>query len=251
MKKLVVVAVVAGCWSSSKPASEPSARAPEAAPRSAVAASTGGNTYGGDAYGGTAHDQAYAAGILGSTALTQGGAFASLTGPGDLSGVDGVNIYGGLIDDEAGTGGGGTGVGTIGTGRYGTIGTGSGTGSGYGSGRGGMRGRSAAIPTVRLGQATVTGALDAAIIRRYLKRNIQKVHYCYEVELLASPKLAGTMTATFTIAGTGLVSSAVVKGVHPNVEACVAKMIQALEFPKPRDLRDVQVSYPITFAPAP
>ena len=42
-----------------------------------------------------------------------------------------------------GAGGGGTGLGTIGTGRYGTIGHGSGTGSGYGigSGAGGMRGR--------------------------------------------------------------------------------------------------------------
>ena len=114
-------------------------------------------------------EQARNAGILGSTALTQGGAFASLTGTGDISsGFDDTNIYGGLLGNEAGEmnggfgfgrsgfgpGGGGTGWGTIGTGRYGTIGHGSGTGSGYGvgGGRGGMRGRTAAVPTVSIGQ---------------------------------------------------------------------------------------------------
>ncbi len=71
--------------------------------------------------------------------------------------------------------------GTIGTGRFGTIGHGSGTGTGYGvgrgfgavegfgpggggtgwgvgAGRGGMRGRSASVPTVILGQPTVAPA---------------------------------------------------------------------------------------------
>ena len=89
-------------------------------------------------------EQARNAGILGNVALTQGGAFASLTGTGDISsGFDDTNIYGGLLGNEAGEmnggfgygrsgfgpGGGGTGWGTIGTGRYGTIGHGSGTGS--------------------------------------------------------------------------------------------------------------------------
>ena len=108
-------------------------------------------------------EQARNAGILGSTALVQGGAFASLTGTGDISsGFDDSNIYGGLLGNEAGEmnggfgfgrsgfgpGGGGTGWGTIGTGRYGTIGHGSGTGSGYGvgGGRGGMRGRTRGGP---------------------------------------------------------------------------------------------------------
>ena len=76
-----------------------------------------------------------------------------------------------------GPGGGGTGWGTIGTGRYGTIGHGSGTGSGYGvgGGRGGMRGRTSAVPTVSIGQPNAQGDLDKAIIRRYIKRNIQKI----------------------------------------------------------------------------
>ena len=104
-----------------------------------------------------------------------------------------------------GPGGGGTGWGTIGTGRYGTIGHGSGTGSGYGvgGGRGGMRGRTAAVPTVSIGQPNAQGDLDKAIIRRYIKRNIQKITYCYEKQLLAKPGLSGTVSTQFFITPNG------------------------------------------------
>jgi hypothetical protein len=132
---------------------------------------------------------------------TEGGAFASITGTGDISSGfdDQKDIYGGLTGDNPG--GGGTGWGTIGTGNYGKIGTGSGTGSGYGvgSGRGGMRGRSSPVPSMSIGQPVAKGDLDKAIIRRYIKRNIQKLVYCYEKELLNQPKLEGTSTAEFVI----------------------------------------------------
>ncbi len=212
-------------------------------------------------------EQARQAGILGSSALTQGGAFASLTGTGDISsGFDDANIYGGLLGNEAGEmnggfgfgrsgfgpGGGGTGWGTIGTGRYGTIGHGSGTGSGYGvgGGRGGMRGRSAAVPTVSIGQPNAQGDLDKAIIRRYIKRNIQKIQYCYEKELLAKPGLAGTVSTQFFITPSGTVASSTGSGVDPNVSSCVAGVIKAIEFPKPKGGGGVQVNYPFTFRPA-
>ncbi|MDB4962475.1 MAG: domain containing protein, partial [Myxococcales bacterium] len=212
-------------------------------------------------------DQARNAGILGSTALQQGGAFASLTGTGDISsGFDDGNIYGGLLGNEAGEmnggfgfgrsgfgpGGGGTGWGTIGTGRYGTIGHGSGTGSGYGvgGGRGGMRGRSAAVPTVSIGQPNAQGDLDKAIIRRYIKRNIQKIQYCYEKELLAKPGLAGTVMTQFFITPNGNVQQSSGSGVDGNVASCVAGVIKAIEFPKPKGGGGVQVNYPFTFRPA-
>ncbi len=212
-------------------------------------------------------EQARTAGIMGSTALTQGGAFASLTGTGDISsGFDDGNIYGGLLGNEAGEmnggfgfgrsgfgpGGGGTGWGTIGTGRYGTIGHGSGTGSGYGvgGGRGGMRGRSAAVPTVSIGQPNAQGDLDKAIIRRYIKRNIQKIQYCYEKELLAKPGLAGTVMTQFFITPNGNVASSSGSGVDGNVASCVAGVIKAIEFPKPKGGGGVQVNYPFTFRAA-
>lgn len=212
-------------------------------------------------------EQARTAGILGEAALVQGGAFASLTGTGDISsGFDDTNIYGGLLGNEAGEmnggfgfgrsgfgpGGGGTGWGTIGTGRYGTIGHGAGTGSGYGvgSGRGGMRGRTSAVPTVTISQPDVQGDLDKAIIRRYIKRNIQKISYCYEKQLLAKPSLAGTVQAQFFISPTGSVTSSQGSGLDPEVAGCVADVIRGIEFPKPKGGGGVQVNYPFNFRPA-
>jgi hypothetical protein len=209
-------------------------------------------------------EQARTAGILGSAALTQGGAFASLTGTGDISsGFDDSNIYGGLLGNEAGEmnggfgygrsgfgpGGGGTGWGTIGTGRYGTIGHGSGTGDGYGvgGGRGGMRGRTAAVPTVSIGQPNSQGDLDKAIIRRYIKRNLAKITYCYEKQLLANPSLSGTVQTQFFITPNGTVGSATGSGVDGTVSSCVAEVIKQIEFPKPKGGGSVTVNYPFIF----
>jgi hypothetical protein len=211
-------------------------------------------------------EAARSAGVLGSTALQQGGAFASLTGTGDVSsGFDDVNIYGGLLGNEAGEmnggfgfgrsgfgpGGGGTGWGTIGTGRYGTIGHGSGTGSGYGvgGGRGGMRGRTSSVPQVRIGQPNAVGDLDKAIIRRYIKRNIAKITYCYEKQLLAKPGLQGTVSTQFFITPNGTVASSNASGVDGQVSSCVAGVIKSIEFPKPKGGGGVQVNYPFTFRP--
>ncbi len=203
------------------------------------------------------------AGILGRAQLAQGGAFASLTGTGDISsGFDddglignGSGTSGGFGYGRSGFGpGGGTGVGTIGNGRYGTIGRGSGTGSGYGvgGGRGGMRGRGSAVPTISIGQPTVagTGELDKAIIRRYIKRNIQKLQYCYEKELLAKPTLAGTVVTQFTITESGAVGSASGSGVSPEVSSCMANVVKGIEFPKPKGTGGVSVTYPFTVRPA-
>ncbi len=199
------------------------------------------------------------AGILGSAALVQGGAFASLTGTGDVSaGFDDSNIYGGLLGNEPGDmnggfgfgragfgpGGGGTGWGTIGTGRYGTIGH----GAGYGSA--GMRGRTGAVPTISIGQPNTQGDLDKAIIRRYIKRHLNEFSYCYEKQLLAKPQLEGTVSTQFFIDPKGTVDSAMATGVDPEVASCVASVIKSIEFPKPKGGGGVQVSYPFTFRPA-
>lgn len=209
-------------------------------------------------------EQARTAGILGSSALLQGGAFASLTGTGDVSsGFDDVDVFGGLLGNEAGEmnggfgfgrsgfgpGGGGTGWGTIGTGRYGTIGHGSGTGSGYGvgGGRGGGRGHTASVPTVSIGQPDSVGDLDKAIIRRYIKRNEAKITNCYERVLLAKPGLSGTVMTQFFISPNGTVASASGKGVDGDVANCVAGVIKNIEFPKPKGGGGVQVNYPFNF----
>jgi hypothetical protein len=209
-------------------------------------------------------DQARTAGILGALQQQQGGAFASLTGTGDFSsGLDDANVFGGLLGDEVGEmqggfgfgrsgfgpGGGGTGWGTIGTGRYGTIGHGSGTGSGYGvgAGRGGMRGRRAAAPEVRIGNATTTGDLDKNIIRRYIRRKLPQIKYCYEKQLLVKPGLAGTVNSAFQISPQGSVLNSSASGVSNDVSSCVADVIKTIQFPKPKGGGLVQVRYPFTF----
>jgi hypothetical protein len=208
-------------------------------------------------------EAARAAGVLGSTALAQGGAFASLIDQGDITGTfDESDLYGGLLGNEVGEmqggfgfgmtglGQGGTtrGWGTIGTGRYGTIGHGAGTGSGYGvGGRYSYRPRGGSnVPHVRIGQAQSQGDLDKAIIRRYVKRNFGKIQYCYEKQLVVNPKLAGTVNTEFFITPNGEVATSKAEGVDPSVSQCIAGVIKSIVFPKPKGGGGVQVRYPFT-----
>jgi hypothetical protein len=152
-----------------------------------------------------------------------------------------------------GPGGGGTGWNTIGTGKYGLIGHGSGTGSGYGSGsgRGGMRGRKASAPQIRIGNASATGDLDKNIIRRYIRRKLPRIRYCYEKELLVKPSLSGTVVTQFQISPQGVVQGATAGGMgDKGVEDCVADAIRSIQFPKPKGGGFVNVRYPFIFQPA-
>jgi hypothetical protein len=244
MRNAVVVAFIAGCWTGSSPRPAAPAQSPEAARAQALeqARKLGVLGFGDQSYGGAMY----------------GGAFANLTGTGDISsGFDDSNIYGGLIGTADGTvSTGGFGVGTVVTGPgdgggYGTIGHGSGTGSGYGvgGGRGGIGGRHTPLPTVTIGQATITGDLDKAIIRRYIKRNVQKISYCYEKELVSDAKLAGTVMAKFKIGTDGLVSSSKATGVSNAVSTCVGEVIKGIEFPKPQH-GTIDVTYPLVMNPS-
>ncbi len=144
----------------------------------------------------------------------------------------------------------GSGWGTIGTGRYGMIGHGSGAGTGYGTGgvgTGGMTGKG--VPTVRIGQPNVAGDLDKAIIRRYIKRHVNELSYCYEKQLQTKPTLSGTVSAQFTIGSDGNVSASTASGVDPEVARCFADLIHTIEFPRPKS-GTVVVSYPFTVQPA-
>ncbi|MBA3455371.1 MAG: AgmX/PglI C-terminal domain-containing protein, partial [Deltaproteobacteria bacterium] len=188
-------------------------------------------------------------------------------GNGDVSsGFDDNTVYGELFGNEAGEqsggfgfghsgvgpGAGGTGWGSIGTGRYGTIGDDHGTGAGYGVGTGGgvggMRSRTSAAPSVSIHQPTIQGDGDRAIIRRYIKRNILKIQYCYERLLIAKPGIEGGLAVRFMIRETGVVGAAKAEGVDPEVSTCVADVIAAIHFPRPRGGGAVEVLYPFVFS---
>ena len=216
-------------------------------------------------------EEARTAGILGSTALVSGDAFASLTETGNLSsGPDAFDQYGAIFGSDGesfgnfgygrtgfGKGGGcnvpgecgiiGTkpGFGRIGLGRY--------PGSGWdGVGGGGPKGRPKAKfePPVVIGTPTSTGDLDRAIIRRYIKRNIDKIGYCYEKQLLAKPDLSGSVMVSFFITPSGSVKTSVGSGMDPTVANCVAEVVSHIEFPRPDGGGGVQVNYPFTFNPS-
>ena len=215
-------------------------------------------------------EEAREAGFLGEASALKGG-FQSLTALGDISsGFDDATMYGAIFGSEAGEshgyfGGGLSGFGAgggctqepcglIGTStHYGTIGTGKHAGNGWGGPGGfgpGTRNHEAGVPKPVIGQATGGGDLDKAIIRRYIKRNIDKIGYCYEHELLAHPTLEGTVTVQFFITPSGTVKGSTGKGFDSTVASCVASVVGNIEFPKPQGGGGVDVNYPFTFRPA-
>jgi Ca-activated chloride channel family protein len=152
--------------------------------------------------------------------------------------------YGGGVFYGVGYGGGGgvaygTGIG------YGSIGT-----VGYGAGSSGLRGRTAAMPDVVFATPTVVGDIDAAIIRRYVKRNLEKIRYCYEKKLATQHDLQGTITAVFAISPSGVVASSTADGMDTEVAQCVADVIKQIEFPSHEGGGITEIHYPFNFKPA-
>ncbi len=191
------------------------------------------------------------------------------------SGFEDIDITGGIID------GGGTGspTGTFGTGVKGD-GFGCGTPDGKncdgihagpyatsgwegrdyagpfsrrpgGPGRPGDR--VAKVPPVKLGPPVActadTPCLDKEIIRRYVKRNIEKISYCYEKELLANPSLEGTVTVNFTLNGNGRVIQSNASGVDATVSSCIASVVSNIKFPKVGDDGIYPIKYPFQLRP--
>jgi FHA domain len=182
--------------------------------------------------------------------LTSGFDLRSFTGP--MIGADGGSGPGGFGGGLTGDGlGGGCGLGTCGVipgSGYATISDGPGTGGTYGlPGRGpGNRVHYPSVP--RIGAPEVIGAgYDKSLIRRYIRRSIDKIGYCYDKQLLAHPDLDGVLTVNFFIAPTGGVQRASGSGFDPEVAACVSAVIMTIAFPRPGDGVGVEVHYPFQF----
>jgi hypothetical protein len=105
------------------------------------------------------------------------------------------------------------------------------------------------MPRTMIGQPNSQGDLDKAEIRRVVKANLDKISACYTKALLENPGLSGTVAVQFFITPKGTVASASASGVDPAVADCVAAVVKALEFPKPKGGGGVQVNYPFTFRP--
>ena len=161
-----------------------------------------------------------------------------------LSGVLG-NMQGASVGDVSGFGG------------LGLRGTGSG-GGGVGYGRGGIghghigRGKAAAPrPRVRSARPTVTGALDASVIRRVMRRNRNKFRRAYESALKRNVTLQGKWTITLVIGADGRVKSVTVQGPKKGSDkafvAALERVTKTLRFPKPAGGGTVTIRYPLIF----
>jgi hypothetical protein len=102
---------------------------------------------------------------------------------------------------------------------------------------------------VELGRPTITGSLDPVVVRRYLRRNLEKLRYCYERELHAKPHVSGTLTTKLTIAADGSVTASNAAGVDPAVASCFVDVIAGIEFPKTG--RGGTVKFPFQLRPPP
>jgi hypothetical protein len=113
--------------------------------------------------------------------------------------------------------------------------------------------RVAKAPPVKLGPPVActqdAPCLDKEIIRRYVKRNIQKITYCYETQLLANPGLEGTVMVNFTLNGNGRVIDSNASGVDPAVSSCIASVVSNIRFPKVGDDGIYPIKYPFQLRP--
>jgi hypothetical protein len=106
-----------------------------------------------------------------------------------------------------------------------------------------LAGSQSSAVTVVSGQ---TSSLDRNIIRRHVRRNIQKIQYCYEQELMSNPSLTGRVDVRFVVGGNGNVVQSTGSGMPP-VDACVAQVIAGIQFPAPQGGGVVVVNYPFIF----
>jgi hypothetical protein len=104
------------------------------------------------------------------------------------------------------------------------------------------------VPTISLAPSTSTAGFDKNTLRRYIRRNLQKIMKCYESQPVpADPD--GTLDTHFIIGADGTVTDVTTDGFDPTVARCVADVIRGIQFPNPGG-SPVIVSYPFKFITA-
>jgi TonB family protein len=105
-------------------------------------------------------------------------------------------------------------------------------------------------PQVFVTKPKVMGSIDAATIRRVMRRRVPSLNRCYvTLGLAKNPKLAGTVTVAFGISSEGRITPVKIVSTtlnHPSMESCVKSVIERARFPRP-DGRLPEVVYPIHF----
>lgn len=205
------------------------------------------------------------AGVL---ALISGEGGPAIGGGSGIWGDDDSDVWGGLTGAEVGErygvgglglvgtgrGGAGAGEGVVGLDAAGLIGKGCachGIGGQYVRDGGvGFGGRGTRAPRVHQARAEVQGGLEAAVVRRVVRRNLNELRYCYDQALTRDPREKGRVTVEFLITEAGQVGTAVVGESGTRDAAlgqCVARAVKRWRFP--RSHGGTLVTHPFTFEP--
>lgn len=97
------------------------------------------------------------------------------------------------------------------------------------------------------GKVVISDGLDKATVRRYIRKKLNRMAYCYDKELLSNPQLAGTVKTRFTISPQGKVQGADSSGMGSALNSCVTSAISSIQFPKTHDGTSTRVTYPFHF----
>jgi len=112
-----------------------------------------------------------------------------------------------------------------------------------------QRGDMTDTAVIVLGQPNAQGDLEKTLIRSTIRKQSKALLACYDTQLAKQPDLRGTVSTQFFITPMGTVAASSASGVDQAVADCIAGVIKAVEFPKPKGGGGVQVNYPFTFRP--
>jgi TonB family protein len=94
--------------------------------------------------------------------------------------------------------------------------------------------------------------LDAFVVREKIRKDLPKINRCYESALRYEPELSGKVSVRFAVLRKGHVQGLeVVENTtgSPNVERCVARIVEAIRFPSRRSGKSLRFTFPFVFAP--
>ena len=91
------------------------------------------------------------------------------------------------------------------------------------------------------------GKLDRGVVKKYIRKQLAKIRWCYQKAFQKNPELEGKITVSFIISPTGSVMSAKVVAStlgDKELEGCIEKKIKTWRFPAPSGGGVVKVNYP-------
>ncbi len=92
-----------------------------------------------------------------------------------------------------------------------------------------------------------SGKLDRDVVKKYIRKQLAKIRWCYQKAFQKNPNLEGKLTVSFVISPTGSVMSAkVVRSTlkDKDLEGCIENKILTWRFPAPKGGGVVKVNYP-------